>query len=149
MQIGRRIYYDASTGNLILDTGEKEGSVVPTTIEQDYESYTALKDRVPSLLGVIELEFGEFAQDFMESNGVRVNLVTKGLEFSYPDPSEPEAPPIYQAPLSKSVSLLEQENAMLQMSVMELSSYAASQDERLQVQENAVMELSMLIAGGM
>ena len=85
----------------------------------------------------------------MESNGVRVNLVTKGLEFSYPDPSEPEAPPIYQAPLSKSVSLLEQENAMLQMSVMELSSYAASQDERLQVQENAVMELSMLIAGGM
>ncbi len=36
----------------------------------------------------------------------------------------------------------------LQMSVMELSSYAATKDERLQTQENAVMELSMLVAGG-
>lgn len=46
------------------------------------------------------------------------------------------------------IKLLQQENAMLQASVMELSAYAASQDERLQMQENALMELSMLVAGG-
>lgn len=40
------------------------------------------------------------------------------------------------------------ENELLQASVIELSAYAASQDERLQMQENAVMELSMLVAGG-
>ena len=34
MQIGRRIYYDKTTGNVILDTGEREGHVVPTTVEQ-------------------------------------------------------------------------------------------------------------------
>lgn len=46
------------------------------------------------------------------------------------------------------IEILKQENEMLQASVMELSAYAASQDERLQTQENAVMELSMLVAGG-
>lgn len=46
------------------------------------------------------------------------------------------------------IELLQQENAMLQMSVMELSTYAATQDERLQTQESAIMELSMLIIGG-
>lgn len=103
-KVGRRIYYDANTGNTIVDTGEKQGAVVPTTIEQDYESYTALKDRVPSLVGVIELEFGEYAADFLESNGVRVNLETKSLEFSYPDPGNPETPPVFQKPFSEQLA---------------------------------------------
>ncbi|MEK4247582.1 hypothetical protein MKZ20_20100 [Psychrobacillus sp. FSL K6-2684] len=57
--------------------------------------------------------------------------------------------PVVPLPIEPSeADKLRAENEMLQASVMELSAYAASQDERLQMQENAVMELSMLVAGG-
>jgi hypothetical protein len=179
MQIGRRIYYELATGNVIQDTGEREGSVVETTTEQDFASYASLAERVPATVGVIELEFRELAQDFVECNGyivVAVNVpfidsattsddlttyvlvdadlrfgsiyeVVKlngetvyeedyminpngrvtflesvegevtisgskqfSLEFSYPDPSDPEAPPVYQAPLSIVVAQLKESN---------------------------------------
>lgn len=142
-----KIYYDKVTGEVIWSVSHNQDITVD--FDRDYSTMKVLNERVKESLELMILKDGQYEQDFAGSNGVRVNVETKALEFSYPDPNEPEAPPIYQAPLSESVSLLEQENAMLQMSVMELSSYAASQDERLQVQENAVMELSMLIAGGM
>ena len=41
---------------------------------------------------------------------------------------------------------LEQENKLLLGSMMEMSSYMAMQEKRLEVQENAIMELSTLIA---
>lgn len=106
MKIGRRIYHEVETGNVIVDTGERQGSVVPTTIEQDWQTYQALYERVRSSVDVIELPYGAFAQDFAESNGYRVNVETKTLEFSYPDPNEPDAPPVYRAPLSEQVEEL-------------------------------------------
>lgn len=41
---------------------------------------------------------------------------------------------------------LEQENKLLLGSMMEMSSYIAMQEKRLEVQENAIMELSTLFA---
>ena len=41
---------------------------------------------------------------------------------------------------------LEQENKLLLGSMMEMSSYMAMQEQRLEGQENAIMELSTLIA---
>ncbi|ASS76490.1 hypothetical protein CIG75_17010 [Tumebacillus algifaecis] len=64
MQIGRKIYYDKATGNVLVDTGERSGDVVETTIEQDFSSYVALAERVPATVGVLELPFGEFAENF-------------------------------------------------------------------------------------
>lgn len=148
MEIGRRIYYEKATGNIVLNIGDRSDSVIPMTIEHEFQSYLALSERNPDTIGVIELNFGELKQEFLESNSSRVNIETGKLEFSYPDPNDPEAPPVYQEPLSSKVDNLELENAMLQMSMMEMTMYAASQDERLQTQENAVMELSMIVAGG-
>lgn len=119
MKIGRKIYYDITTGNIIIDTGERQGSVVPTTIEQDRHTYTALSERNTDSYDVLELPYGFLAQDFAESNGYRVNIETKTLEFSYPDPSEPEAPPVYEAPLSEKVASLEQEKTILQLALAE------------------------------
>lgn len=147
-QIGRKIYYDKATGNKLVDTGESEGLVVETTVQQDFEAYTELSERNPETVGVIQLAYGELSEDFTANNGVRVNLETGKLDFSYPDSNEPEAPPIYQKPLSSKVDNLELENAMLQMSMMEMTMYAATQDERLQGQEQAILELSMIVAGG-
>lgn len=63
-QIGRKIYYEKTTGNVILDTGECWGDVVETTMEQDFTSYTVLAERVPETVGVISLDFGQDQENF-------------------------------------------------------------------------------------
>jgi hypothetical protein len=113
-KIGRKIYYDKSTGNVIVDTGEKMGAVVETTIDQDFETYQVLKERVRDTVGVIQLEYGQYAQDFAECNGYRVNPETLELEFSYPDPNatEPQEP-VYQKPLTEQLKETQQAVAEL------------------------------------
>lgn len=121
MQIGRRIYYDKSNGNVIVDTGERSGAVVETTVEQDFLAYADLSERVPESVGYIELEYGQFAQDFIECNGYRVNPDTKKIEFTYPDPNDPESEePVYQEPLSEKVARLEQEDITNKLALAEL-----------------------------
>jgi hypothetical protein len=85
-KIGRRIFYEIATGNVIVDTGEKKGFVQETTIEQDILSRTLLSERNRDTFDVIELPFGKYNQDFFECNGYRVNPATKELEFNY-DPA--------------------------------------------------------------
>lgn len=114
LQIGRRIYYDKITGNILSDTGERQGSVRKTTVEQDIEVYTALSERNRDTFDYIELEFGQYAQDFAECNGYRINPDTKQIEFSYPVPNEKEpSEPLYQEPLSEQITQLKQENKLL------------------------------------
>lgn len=128
LKIGRRIYFDVSTGNVLVDTGERSGSVVPTTIEQDITNYKELSERVIGTFAYFELPYGQFAQDFAECSGYRVNVDKiseipieegyKALEFSYPDPNE-ELPqqPVYQKPLSEVVNSLKGEIVTLQGAV--------------------------------
>lgn len=102
-EIGRKIFFDASTGNVILEKSEMEGHIVPETINDIIKKYNVLSDRNRETFDVLELPFGAYAQDFAESNGYRVNPETKTLEFSYPDPNAPEAPPVYQKPVSEQI----------------------------------------------
>jgi hypothetical protein len=107
--IGRKVYYDKATGNVIVDTGEMMGAVVETTIDQDFETYQALKERVRDTVGVIQLEYGQYAGDFAQCNGYRVNPETLELEFSYPDPNSTEPQePVFVKPLTEQVKELEQ-----------------------------------------
>lgn len=118
MEIGRRIYFCKLTGNVLVTTGEYKGVVVPTTIEQDIQMYKELSERNPESFDVIELEFGQYAQDFAECNGYRVNPETKEIEFSYPDPDDPEPQePVYQKPLSEEVKVLKEELEITQAAV--------------------------------
>ncbi|MBD7908273.1 hypothetical protein [Sporosarcina gallistercoris] len=102
--IVRRIFYDKITGNILLDTGERRGLVKTTTIEEDIANYVVLSERIRATFGAIELSCGQYAQDFTESNGYRVNPETKQIEFSYPDPNEPEVEQPNLSPLSESVN---------------------------------------------
>lgn len=107
MQVGRKIYYERSTGYVIVDTKERSGDVRETTTEEDFARYKSLAERVPETVGCLQLEYGQFAQDFLECNGYRVIPETLELEFSYPDPNEPEPQePIYRKPLSEEVETL-------------------------------------------
>ncbi|WP_422388003.1 hypothetical protein [Brevibacillus borstelensis] len=101
MQIGRKIYYEKSTGNVIVNTGERSGAVRETTVDEDFASYAALAERVRDTVDYIQLEYGQYAQDFAECNGYRVNPETRTLEFSYPDPNQPEEPPVYRKSLAE------------------------------------------------
>src|SRR5690606_21258918 len=105
---------------------------------QDFETYAALAERVPETVGMIHLAFGQYAQDFMSCNGYRVNPDTGELEFSYPDPSEPEAPPVYRLPLSVEIETIKDENAFL---ALELASTQARLDQAEQEQADLLLTL--------
>ena len=115
--IGRKIYYDKITGNIILDTGEMAGFVQEATIDQDFETYQVLKERVRDKVGVIQLEYGQYAEDFAQCNGYRVNPETLELEFSYPDLTAPTPELVYQKPLTEQVKELEQRQQIIQQAL--------------------------------
>ena len=105
-QIGYKIFYDSANGNVILTKGEMQGVVTEETIDGIILKYTALSERNRDTFDFIELPYGAYQQDFAECNGYRVNPETLELEFSYPDPSEPEAPPVFVKPLTEQIEEL-------------------------------------------
>lgn len=112
MEIGMVIFYDIKTGLIILNTGEYKDSVIKKSIEQQIETYKELSERNHDTFDYIELEYGQYRQDFEECGGnYRVNPETKTLEFSYPDPNEPVVEQPYQPPLSEKVTQLEEAQA--------------------------------------
>lgn len=126
MQIGKRIFYELATGNIIVDTGERQGAVVPTTVEQDIMTFKVLSIRNRDTFDTLELEYGQYAQDFAESNGYHVNPETKTLEFSYPAPNEPSIEQPYQAPLSEKVATLETQVQTQEQAIADLTIYMST-----------------------
>ena len=86
MNIGRRLYYELSTGNVIVNTCDKSGSVRTMTVEEEIAAYKALSERNRNTFGYIDLAYGQFAQKFATAASYRVNPQSKTLEFTYPDP---------------------------------------------------------------
>lgn len=81
MNIGRRIYYDKATGNVIQDIVERSGDVTETTVEQDFESYVVLSERVPETVGYIELEHGLYAADLNQAMGqYKLNQINESFD---------------------------------------------------------------------
>lgn len=104
-RVGSKIYYDVNTGIVLVYTSEYEGTYTPATIEQDIETFSDLSNRNRESFDLIQLEYGQYRQEFILSQGdFRVVPETKELEFSYPDPNEPEVPQPYQPPLSEVVN---------------------------------------------
>ena len=81
VEIGRRLYYDPSTGNVIVDTGERAGAVVETTVAQDFAAYRALAEWEPDDVGVLELDYGQHAQEFMTCKSYRIEGGAVMFEF--------------------------------------------------------------------
>jgi hypothetical protein len=108
MKIGKKIYYDKLTGNVITSTSEMQGDVVPTSMEYDMMLFKELSERNPQTVGLLELSYGAYSQDFKESIGYSVDVVTGLIKFMYPDPNlPPEVMPKPQKPLTEKVEELE------------------------------------------
>lgn len=105
----RRIFYDTETGERIVEVGRSEGMVIPS-VERDIETYSALSGRNKNTFDLLEIPFNSYAQDFAESSDYRVNPKTKKLEFSYPDPNQPNEPQPYHKPLTEQIEELRTEN---------------------------------------
>jgi len=119
-ELGRKIYYQLSTGNVVFNREEMTGSVIESTKEQDFASYSILGDYNPNTIGVVQLEYGQYAEEFAACNGYRVNPDTKQMEFSYPDPSEPEKPSVYRKPLSEEVEETKARITDLELTIAEM-----------------------------
>ena len=113
--IGKRLYYNKETGYVFFVRGEQSGDIPVFTPDEERNLYTKIQERVLGTYDSIDLEYGQYAQDFRDCNGYRVNTETKELEFSYPDPNAPEAEPVYRPPLSEEVESLKQSIAELTM----------------------------------
>jgi hypothetical protein len=119
--IKRRLYFD-SDGFVFFQLdlfGE-------TTIEKDISDFKALSERNRDTFDVLELPFGAYQQDFAECSGYRVNVETKELEFSYPDPNAPQVPPVFQKPLSEQIKEQKQYTQQLNDDLMSLSDYVTT-----------------------
>ena len=91
--VGKRIYYLKVDGRVVLDTGEAEGWVNPTTVEQDWEIYSELKKYTKESVDYIELQFGEFKTEFAEMTSYKIDIATRKPIFDYtPVPPIPDAP---------------------------------------------------------
>lgn len=126
----------------------RRGSVILPTIDEDIATYESLYERNRETFDVLELEYSQYEQDFTEANGYRVNPETKELEFSYPDPNEPEAPPVYRPPLSEEIEGLKQENVLNMLAMTDMF------EENLRLKEEnvntmmALTEMYEMMSGG-
>ncbi|WP_068537855.1 hypothetical protein [Paenibacillus glacialis] len=147
VETGSKVFYEVDTGNVLVTTPSQiaPDGVHIHSVDELIRIYPVLRDRDQESFDVIELEYGQYAQDFAECNGYRVNPATHALEFSYPDPNEPEKPPVYVKSLTDQVAELKVQNGDLMIAIAEVAE--ASEIEKTNTQL-AIAELAEVIAGG-
>lgn len=123
MKAPLRIYFDISTGQFLQRTGNFEDAWLTNyeTVDEQIPKYPALSERNRETFDILELPFGAYAQDFAECTGYRVNVETKTLEFSYPDPNAPDEPPVFQKPLSEQILQLKENQVATNRAIDETS----------------------------
>lgn len=115
-EIGQKIFYEIDTGHILVAHPSVRGDeayVKDRTLDEIIAIYPVLRDRDRTTFDVIELEYGQYDEDFSQAKEWWVNPETKKIQFDYRDPNEPEAPPVFRKPLSEEVEELKQENILL------------------------------------
>lgn len=141
MSVGRKIYYELTTGDVVLTTLEKLNGT-NTTKEQDFAMYDALQAYNPEAIGIMQLDYGEYASDFLTANSWRVDLETGNLLFNYP---------VFEQPLSVKVGQLETENNNLKQESLSIklaiAELASTQEMDKMAIQLALAELGSMIGG--
>lgn len=121
--IGRKVYYELATGDVILITPEKHSEfAIDTTKEQDFQMYDVLAVRNPDTVEVIQLEYGQYQAEFQSARSVKVNPETKELLFEYP---------VYQPPLIAQIEQLKAENENLKVINQQFQKHIQLQQEQI------------------
>lgn len=106
IQVGRMIFYDKGTGQVLVTTPSQEGSSVYENPEDLIPLYPELKGRERSSFDVIQLEYGQYDEDFSSAIKWEVDRSTLSLVFRYHDPNNPEEPQPLRKPLTEEVDEL-------------------------------------------
>lgn len=97
-QIGSKIYYLISNGNVILNTGDMIGCVVETSFDEDYNNYTDLSKYAKDSIGCLKLEYRELGKLLEEhkANSFKVDvssnphkLIFEWIDYDTGKPVEP------------------------------------------------------------
>ncbi len=97
-EIGTKIYYLKSNGNIIIESGDMMGCVVDTSFDEDYSNYTDLSKYAKDSIGCIKLEYGELGKLLAEhkANSFKVDvssqphkLVFEWIDYATGEPGEP------------------------------------------------------------
>jgi hypothetical protein len=120
MKIGRKIYYNKSTGEVVWDKGEMSGSVRDTTFDEDM----AVMSEIDSDdIAVMTLEYGEKAEQFRTSGEFTIDHVTKLITFFEP---------VIPEPIVDELTVLKEENLQLKLEKAELIQQFESKEVQLQ-----------------
>lgn len=98
-QIGSKIYYLISNGNVILNTGDMMGCVVETSFDEDYNNYTDLSKYAKDSIGCIKLEYGELGKLLADhkANSFKVDISSQPHKLIFEwidyDTGKPAKPP--------------------------------------------------------
>lgn len=98
-QIGSKIYYLISNGNVILESGDMIGCVVETSFDEDYNNYTDLSKYAKDSIGCLKLEYGELGKLLEEhkANSFKVDVSSNPHKLIFEwidyDTGEPAPPP--------------------------------------------------------
>lgn len=110
VQVGRKIYYDKATGNIIIEIAERFGDVVETTVEQDFAAYVVLAERIPETVGVILLPYSQDREKFAQYK-YHVDIETGEIVWDLTEEQEAEV----QAQATLEQRIVELENVVAQI----------------------------------
>ena len=106
--LGRRLYYNIITGVILYDTGERIGeNIVDSTVEDDFKYSLELRNQNRDIVDYLQLEPGQYNEEFSEAVTYRVNPETKELEFGYEINKDYTG---FQSPYKKQIAELKKEN---------------------------------------
>ena len=81
--VGRKIYFERQTGNVVLDTGERAGEVVETTVDEDFAMYAALQIYQRDAIEVLQLPYGAWAEEFTKYT-YSINPLSRTINWGVP-----------------------------------------------------------------
>lgn len=119
----RKLFYDIYNGSAIqiVDGDIVYGDIRETSTDRAFEIYTKLAERTKDSVKVLELEYDDYLQDFVEGEWVGIDLDSNKLLFYYPDPNAPAPPePVYQPPLTEQVAQLKAETSALNLAIIDV-----------------------------
>lgn len=134
--LGRRFFWVKSTGNIVAQRNEMSAGI-ESTKEEDFAVYVELKPYEPDAIEMTTFKTGQYKEEFEKASDWRFNPETGTIEFLYPDPDNPEQPPVYQPPLTEQVKELKAKNAELEKLV----------EEKDRENKNAIFEIYTMIGG--
>lgn len=90
MVLGRRIYYFKSSGEVILDSGEKIGNIKYISPEEEVKIFKVFDGINANSYDYLELDFGQHSKEFLEASSYSVDTKNKKILFDFSEVEYPE-----------------------------------------------------------